>query len=126
MAKRKRGAVTEPPKEVVQKEKGEPKTSFMSSRWFIIVILLLAGIVWYGFYSTHTKVVAGSDDRGYAEIARNIVHGKGIVRNFAYPVDINFFNKLPIPDFFHPPGYPIIIAGFFKLFGISDFVALLP
>ena len=98
----------------------------MSSRRFVIVVLLLAGIVWYGFYSIHTKVVAGSDDRGYAEIARNIVHGKGIVRNFAYPVDINFFNKLPIPDFFHPPGYPIIIAGFFKLFGVSDFAALLP
>ncbi len=113
-------------------EKGDQKgskrwlLSTMSSRLFIIAILLLAGIVWYGFYSTHTKAIEGSDDRGYAEIARNIAHGKGIVRNFAYPVDINFFNKLPIPEFFHPPGYPVIIAGFFKLFGISDFAALLP
>jgi len=113
-------------------EKGDQKgskrwlLSTMSSRLFIIAILLLAGVIWYGFYSTHTKVIGGSDDRGYAEIARNIAHGKGIVRNFAYPVDINFFNKLPIPEFFHPPGYPVIIAGFFKLFGISDFAALLP
>jgi 4-amino-4-deoxy-L-arabinose transferase-like glycosyltransferase len=126
MAKRKKTTATELPKEVIQKEQGEWKFSFMSSKWFVLLVLLLAGIIWYGFYSTHTKVIAGSDDRGYAEIARNIAHGKGIVRNFAYPVDINFFNKLPIPEFFHPPGYPVIIAGFFKLFGISDFAALLP
>jgi len=126
MTRRKKTAVPKLPKEAVQREKDEWKTSFMSSKWFVIVILLLAGIIWYGFYSTHTNAIEGSDDRGYAEIARNIAHGKGVVRNFAYPMDINFFNKLPIPDFFHPPGFPLIIAGFFKLFGISDFVALLP
>jgi len=116
----------DPQKKDEQKGTARWLFSTMSSRLFIVAILLLAGIIWYGFYSTHTKAIEGSDDRGYAEIARNISRGKGIVRNFAYPVDINFFNKLPIPDFFHPPGYPVIIAGFFKLFGISDFVALLP
>jgi 4-amino-4-deoxy-L-arabinose transferase-like glycosyltransferase len=100
--------------------------SALSSKWLILFILLLAGIVWFAFYTTHTKEVAGSDDREYASIARNIVNGKGIVRNFVYPVDINFFEKLPVPEFVHPPGYPLILAGFFKLFGISDFVALLP
>ena len=98
----------------------------MSSKWLIILILLSAVVIWYGFYATHTREVAGSDDREYASIARNIVNGKGIVRNLAYPVDINFFDKLPIPEFMHPPGYPLILAGFFKLFGISDFAALLP
>ena len=116
----------DPQKKDEQKGTARWLFSTMSSRLFIVAILLLAGIIWYGFYSTHTKAIEGSDDRGYAEIARNISRGKGIVRNFAYPVDINFFNKLPIPDFFHPPGYPVIMAGFFKLFGISDFVALLP
>jgi 4-amino-4-deoxy-L-arabinose transferase-like glycosyltransferase len=100
--------------------------SIMSSKWLIILILLSAVVIWYGFYATHTREVAGSDDREYASIARNIVNGKGIVRNLAYPVDINFFDKLPIPEFMHPPGYPLILAGFFKLFGISDFAALLP
>lgn len=100
--------------------------SAISSRWLILFILLLAGIVWFGFYGTHTKEIAGSDDRGYTEIARNIVNGKGVVRNFIYPVDINFFERLPVPEFVHPPGYPLILAGFFKLFGISDFAALLP
>jgi 4-amino-4-deoxy-L-arabinose transferase-like glycosyltransferase len=41
-------------------------------------------------------------------------------------VDINFFEKLPVPEFMHPPGYPLILSGFFGLFGISEFVALLP
>jgi 4-amino-4-deoxy-L-arabinose transferase-like glycosyltransferase len=112
--------------EATQQEKDGRRTSLMSSKWFVILLLLLAGIVWYGFYNAHTKEIAGSDDRDYAAIARNIAHGKGIVRSFAYPLDINFFDKLPIPDFFRPPGYAVIIAGFFKLFGISDFVALLP
>jgi 4-amino-4-deoxy-L-arabinose transferase-like glycosyltransferase len=124
--KRKKTAAIKLPWEVAQQEKGEGRISLMSSKWFVILLLLLAGIIWYGFYNAHTKDIAGSDDRDYATIARNIAHGNGIVRNFAYPLDINFFNKLPIPDFFRPPGYPVIIAGFFKLFGISDFVALLP
>ena len=97
-----------------------------SSKRVFALILLLAAITWYGFYCTHTKGVLGSDDRGYCEVARNIANGKGIVRNFVFPVEINFFEKLPVPDFFHPPGYPLILSGFFKLFGVSDFVALLP
>lgn len=98
----------------------------MASKGLYVPLLFLAFIVWYGFYATHTKGVTGSDDREYAAIARNIVEGKGIVRNFIYPVDVKFFSKPLIPEFHHPPGYPLIIAGFFKVFGISDFVALLP
>jgi 4-amino-4-deoxy-L-arabinose transferase-like glycosyltransferase len=114
-------------------KKGDPRIenrgrslSIMPSNGLIILILLSAVVIWYGFYATHTKEVAGSDDREYASIARNIVNGKGIVRNFIYPIDVNFFDKLPVPEFMHPPGYPLILAGFFKLFGISDFAALLP
>ena len=117
-----------PKKEVIQKEKGkrERMLLMMSSKWFIFLLLLLAGIVWYGFYTTHTKEIAGSDDREYVSVARNIAVGKGIIKNFIYPIDVNFFKKVPVPEFFHPPGYPLIIAGFFKLLGISDFSALLP
>jgi 4-amino-4-deoxy-L-arabinose transferase-like glycosyltransferase len=92
----------------------------------MVFLFLAAVIVWFSFYATHTKGVTGSDDREYVSIARNIVDGKGIVRDFIYPLEINIFKKLPIPDFMHPPGYPVIIAGFFKLFWISDSVALLP
>jgi len=91
-----------------------------------VSLLLLTVIVWFGFYATHTKGITDSDDREYVSIARNIVDGKGIVKDSILPLEINFFKKLPIPEFMHPPGYPLIIAGFFKLFGVSDFVALLP
>jgi 4-amino-4-deoxy-L-arabinose transferase-like glycosyltransferase len=122
----KEAIVTELRREVTQQEERGWKVSLMSSKWFVLLLLILAGFVWYGFYITHTKGVMGSDDREYVSIGRNIAMGRGIVKNFMYPVDFNFFEKIPVPEFFRPPGYPLIIAGFFKLFGISDFSALLP
>ncbi len=117
----------------LEEEKETPQEDYrgglfsqVSFGYLMILLLFLAGIVWYGFYSVHIKEIAGSDDREYVAIARNIVNGKGIVRNFILPVDINFFNQLPIPEFMHPPGYPLILAGFFKLFGTHEFAALLP
>ena len=100
--------------------------SLISSKRTVVLVLILAGIMWTVFYATHSREISGSDDREYVSIARNIVNGKGIVRNAMYPIDINFFSKVPVPEFVHPPGYPLIIAGFFKLFGISDGVGLLP
>lgn len=124
--KQKKSNPIHPKKETTCQEEKKLIPSWISFRLLLVLLLLLAGIVWFGFYATHTKEVAGSDDREYASMARNIVNGKGIARNFIYPVDINFFEKLPVPEFIHSPGYPLILAGFFKLFGISDFVALLP
>lgn len=124
--KRKKSISDSPKKESAHQEEWKLIPSWISFRPLILFIVLLAGIVWFGFYFTHTKEIAGSDDREYASIARNIVNGRGIVRNFIYPVDINFFDKLPIPEFVHPPAYPLMLAGLFKLFGISDFAALLP
>ncbi len=124
--KRKKSVPVTPRKEPAQPVKQEFIPPWMSFKLLILLLLLLAGIIWFGFYATHTKEVSGSDDREYASIARNIVNGKGIVRNFIYPLDIRFFEKMPVPEFMHPPGYPLILAGFFKLFGVSDFAALLP
>lgn len=113
-------------KGLAQAGTGRMRLAMSSSILVAIALLLFAGVVWFGFYATHTKEVSDSDDREYASIARNITNGKGIVRNFIYPLDINFFNTFPIPEFVHPPGYPLILAGFFKVLGISDFAALLP
>jgi 4-amino-4-deoxy-L-arabinose transferase-like glycosyltransferase len=124
--KRKKSTSLNAKKETAHREEKKLIPTWISFRLLILLLLLLAGIVWFGFYATHTKEVAGSDDREYTSIARNIVNGKGIVRNFVYPLDINFFEKLPIPEFVHPPVHPLILAGFFKLIGISDFSALLP
>ncbi len=127
----KRSLPNQPSPVVPQRESWQPGRrgwgeALLSSREFILLILFLAGIVWYGFYDIHTHEVLGSDDREYASIARNIVQGKGVVRNFAYPIDIQFFKKLPIPEFMHPPGYPLVLAGFFRVFGVSETAALLP
>jgi 4-amino-4-deoxy-L-arabinose transferase-like glycosyltransferase len=124
--RRKKTIPISPKKETASQVKQELIPSRISFSLLILLLFLLAGIVWFGFYATHTKEISGSDDREYASIARNIVNGRGIVRNFIYPVDINFFEKLPVPEFMHPPGYPLILSGFFGLFGISEVSALLP
>jgi len=124
--KRKKPVPTGLREKVPRREEKKLISSWFSFRFLIPLLLLLAGIVWYGFFAIHTNEVSGSDDREYASIARNIVNGKGIVRDSVYPIDINFFEKLPVPEFMHPPGYPLILAVFFKLFGVSDFAALLP
>jgi 4-amino-4-deoxy-L-arabinose transferase-like glycosyltransferase len=114
-------------KETLPAGKALPKVPSISPTILVLALMLLAGIVWVSFYGIHTKQVAGSDDREYASIARNIVHGKGIVRNFIYPVEINFFEKAPpVPEFVHPPGYPLILAASFTLFGINTHSALIP
>jgi 4-amino-4-deoxy-L-arabinose transferase-like glycosyltransferase len=123
---RRKSPVIDSKRDVAPKENKGWIFLLLSSKWFVLLVLLLAGIVWYGFYTMHTKEIVGSDDREYVSIARNIFSGRGIVRNFIVPLELNFFGKIPVPEFFHPPGYPLIIAGFFKLFGISDFSALLP
>ena len=110
--KRKKSASLNAKKETIHKEEKKLIPSWISFRLFILLLLLLAGIVWFGFYATHTKEISGSDDREYASIARNIVNGKGIVRNFIYPVDINFFEKLPVPEFMHPPDIPSSLPDF--------------
>ena len=122
----KKGAPAPLDREPRQAEKRGWVNTGLSSRGLISLLLLLAGIIWTGYYSVHATGILGSDDREYASIARNIADGKGVVRNLVCPIDLQFFERLPIPEFIHPPGYPVIIAGFFKLFGISDGAALLP
>ena len=61
--KRKKSIPVSPKKEPVPQVKQEFIPSWVSFKLLIILLLLLAGIVWFGFYATHTKEISGSDDR---------------------------------------------------------------
>lgn len=73
---------------------------------------LLVGILLCGFLLRLGAVlcldpIAGSDDKEYKEIARNLVEGGG------YAIDGK-------PTAYRTPGYPLIIAGVYSVFGFAD------
>jgi len=116
--KRKKSVPTGPKKEVAHREEKKLISSWISFRLLVLFLVLLAGIVWFGFYVTIQRD-SRLDDREYASIARNIVNGKGIVRNFIYPVDINFFEKIACSGVHASTWISLDPRWIFKLFGIS-------
>lgn len=101
--------------------------SLLKEHWpiFVITIISAAVVIVYGqvffpgFYGL-------SDACDYADLARNIALGRGFVNHNIYPLSLtfNFLRELPQPTPLWPPGYPLILAGAFKLFSASDSTVL--
>src|SRR3989344_3677375 len=60
----------------------------------------------------HHLYLTFSDGAKFADIARNIVHGNG------YSSSFNFWGANNAQAI--QPGMPLAIAGFFRIFGVSD------
>src|SRR3972149_11463849 len=87
---------------------------------FFIILLSLGLILLFNMIS-ETGYIQFSDGAKFADIGRNILNGKGYTSNFS------FYNlaTLNIDEFVDisrwvPPVMPLVIAGFFKIFGILD------
>ena len=101
--------------------------SFVREHWPIFVITTISAFVvilyghffFPGFYGL-------SDACDYADLGRNIAEGKGFVNHNIYPLSLcfPFLRELPQPTPLWPPGYPLILAGAFRLFSPSDTTVL--
>jgi len=101
--------------------------SFLQEHWPIFVVTAISALVvilyghlfFPGFYGL-------SDACDYADLARNIAEGKGFVNHNIYPLSLcfPFLRQLPQPTPLWPPGYPVILAGAFKLFSPTDVTVL--
>jgi 4-amino-4-deoxy-L-arabinose transferase-like glycosyltransferase len=59
-----------------------------------------------------------SDSAEFADIARNLISGRG------YDTTFSFFLKPLFTGMWIPPVMPLSIAAFFKIFGVSDFAVI--
>lgn len=68
-----------------------------------------------------------SDTYEYASIARNIVEDKSLTVNNLYSLQLAFpfGRKIPPPSLLRVPFYPLILSGFFIIFGIKDSIVFL-
>ncbi len=89
---------------------------------FIITTFLLIS---FGYFTRNSYLVF-SDAAKFADIARNIVNGGGYTSNFSFfNSQALGINQLTSVSKWIPPAMPLVIAGFFKVFGISDLSVVL-
>lgn len=64
------------------------------------------------------------DSYEYAQAARNLALGRGLVTSSPTVLEYWLLSRftMPLPYFFHDPGISILLAAFFRVFGISDAV----
>ncbi len=92
----------------------------MKAITIILLILLLfaaSGFYCYHFFGGYEGIGDGND---YAGLARSIVRGEGFSLGHIYPLGLAFNDKIPQPDNMWAPGYPVYLAIWFRLLGISD------
>jgi hypothetical protein len=55
-----------------------------------------------------------------AQLARHLARGDGFVTSVLRPLSLGFQASVPHPDLYNAPGFPLVWAGVFKLFGPGD------
>jgi hypothetical protein len=87
----------------------------------LILALSVLAIAWLSQILPKIKFPVSNDGIGYIEEARNFAAGYGIVGT---PWGVTPCDRSPVPNAFHPPGYPIAIAAV-SFLGISEIDAAL-
>lgn len=85
-----------------------------------IALFFFAIAVCFMNYSLYFHGFTHNDSSDYAQLARNIYEGKGYSTSVLRPLVYKFYQTLPQPEITRVPGYPYLLALFFKLFGPSD------
>lgn len=88
----------------------EPGPRHDRARWIVLVLVALAVRVTYLFLATDVEAVP-SDSGHYREIASNLAAGDGFSSTFP--------QLFVHATAFRPPGYPVLLAGLFRITGPS-------
>ncbi len=92
----------------------------------LAALLAFAAAVLWLWGSHNYRGLCYADDIEYASIARNVARGQGVTSQFLNPFELQQWGAVRHPSFLHAPGEPLLIAAFFRVFGVSDFAAVLP
>ena len=92
----------------------------MNVRTALLVALAATVAFWIHFGILRASIVPlGGDNYEYADVARNVAEGRGLVTDGASVLEMATLgnSRLPLPYFVHDPGNAIYLGGFFALFG---------
>jgi len=98
----------------------------VSENKMLFLLILLGLISWNLYFSTHFVGLEAPDAMDDAALSRNIADGKGFVASSELPYRLSFNVDYPLPELRRPLLQPLITSFFFKIFGVSDFVAIIP
>jgi 4-amino-4-deoxy-L-arabinose transferase-like glycosyltransferase len=96
------------------------KTIQLNFKEWGVALFFFAIAICFMNYSLHFHGFTHNDSYDYAQLARNIYEGKGYSTSVLRPLVYQFYQTLPQPEITRVPGYPYLLALFFKLFGPSD------
>jgi len=93
----------------------------------LLFIFTISLYVVLSLWKIHVSPFPTSGDAcWYDMVARNLAQGRGLIEDCVWYFSIPFTSvSHPIGNLFNPL-VPIILAGFYKAFGVSDFVGCLP
>jgi 4-amino-4-deoxy-L-arabinose transferase-like glycosyltransferase len=91
-----------------------------------LLAALLALLLWAAQFALTFRGLESSDAFSYAQIARNIARGEGIVTQESMPYELLRFKDVPHPELMHPPLTALAESVLFRIFGPQDWAATLP
>ena len=86
------------------------------------MIFAVSGLYCVLFFEGYLGLSDGND---YAGLARSVVRGEGFQLGHLYPLAFAFNDNIPQPNNMWAPGYPVFLAAWFIILGISDSAVLI-
>ena len=91
----------------------------------LLMVVVLVAVVWGFLALTGSRYLVYPDAMEYAQTARSLSEGRGATTDTIWALRTAYPLTLPPPDVRRPLLWPVILSGFFRLFGASDWVATL-
>lgn len=84
-----------------------------------LLIFGAALVFWLAYYRSAFGGLYINDAQDYASIARNIALGRGVISQYITPLGLAH-HGVPQPDLWRAPLWPLVLAGFQRIFGFTD------